>query len=101
MFTSTDGKKPGSHTPIEKAPRSGGSDGFTADTNKRNFHIDGVIQKALDGKTIATQVAHLAPAGYTLTEVPSGFMLSRWGHSNHCLGLTTVKTLLKRIGVKS
>ncbi len=51
-----------------------------------------------DRKHFATLAARAALAGHNLTELPGGFMLSRWSHSKHCPDLATVEAMLARMG---
>lgn len=51
-----------------------------------------------DSKRFAMLKAKAAIAGHTLTQVRTGYMLSKWTHSKHVNDLDTVETLLKRMG---
>jgi hypothetical protein len=33
-----------------------------------------------------------------LVEVPSGYLISRWGQTRHCRTLTELQTILRRMG---
>lgn len=60
-----------------------------------------VADMAAARKSFKTMQARAALAGHTLTQVSTGFMLSRWSQSKHCPDLATVEVLLDRMGAKS
>jgi hypothetical protein len=58
----------------------------------------GIATPEVDPKRLASLKARAALAGHTLSQVNSGFVLSRWTHSKHCSDLATVEEMLKQMG---
>lgn len=59
------------------------------------------LDQATASKSFKTLQARAALAGHTLTQVNTGYMLSRWSHSKHCPDLATVEVLRERMGVRT
>ena len=59
-----------------------------------------VSEPEVDSKRFANLSARAALAGHQLHQTGSGFMLTRWSHSRHCVDLDSVQELLARMGVK-
>jgi hypothetical protein len=59
-----------------------------------------IREDALQRKRFATLAARAALAGHTLTQVTTGYMLSKWSHSKHAPDLDTIEVLLTRMGAR-
>lgn len=80
------------------APNEHGPDAPHAQPAKTPTHTPVIVPGATeDSKRFSRLAARAALAGHQLHQTASGFMLSRWSHSRHCIDLDTVETLLSHI----
>ena len=70
-------------------------------TGPRDFHENNSILATDDGtdrQAFALLKWQAAKVQQELVNVPSGYLISRWGQTRHCTCLTEVQTILARMG---
>lgn len=68
------------------------------ETTCANFHSDGTIHH--DGKTIASQLAHLALAGCHVQRCRTGdFTVCKYGKTRYCKNFAKLQAFVRQLGV--
>jgi hypothetical protein len=84
----------------QKAAGAINTNGLHTDTNSADFRTGGAIEQALDGKAIATQIAHLALAGHTVHQIADGgFLVSKYGYTHHAKDYAGLQDFARKLGV--
>lgn len=61
---------------------------------------DEIEDAELDSQASELLIAKLTTAGHTITKSTSGgFLVSRWGHSLHCMDSESLQAFAKQVGV--
>ena len=90
VYTNTNGKAPGATN----------SKGLRNHTNGMDFRSQGAIDQALDGKSIAHQIARLALAGHVVHQAEGGdFLVTRWGQTRYCADFAELQAFAVKLGV--
>jgi hypothetical protein len=84
----------------QKAPGACDSKGLHTDTNASYFASHRAIQKATDGKAIATQIARLALAGHTVHKgIHGDFTVCKYGLTRYCANFAELAAFPRQLGV--
>ena len=85
---------------IRKAAGASNTSGLHLTANGADFRSQGAIDQALDGKSIAHQVARLALAGHAVHQAEGGdFLVTRWGQTRYCADFAELQAFAVKLGV--
>lgn len=86
---------------IKKAAGASNTNGLHTDIINSNFRTAGVIEQVHDGKSIATQLAHLALAGHVVHCGDMGdFTVCKCGMTRYCKDFAELQAFARQLGVK-